>query len=141
MANTVLRPKRRTELTPDVIVTSLFGFRDRAHKFHLNTMVIGAGSYAQHKALDTLYKGIQDLQDDILEQMMGYLNGPINDAGSIDLPNYQGTSEAIALCDEIISFSTQLIEYASANNMPNIENLAQELSGLGAHAKYFLMFK
>lgn len=137
--NTIPRPKQG--LTPDDIMTSLFSFRDRAHKFHLNTMIIGTGSYAQHKALDTLYQGVQEAQDDILEQLMGYLEKPVNGTGTISLPSYKGTDDAKSLCNEIISFAKNLIAYATENDMPNIENLAQELSGLAGHTKYFLMFK
>lgn len=138
---TVPRLVKPQGLTPDGIMHTLFSFRDRAHKFHLNTMVIGVGSHAQHIALDGLYKGIQDQQDTILEQLMGYLAAPINGAGSVSIEPYAGTSDAIALCDEIKTFAKELQNYGTQNDMPNIENLAQELSGLAAHTRYFLMFK
>lgn len=127
--------------TPESIMSSLFTFRNTAHKFHLNSMVIGVGSHAQHIALDGLYKGIQELQDTILEQMMGYLGRPINAVTNTSSPEYRSTDQAISLCDDIHQFSKSLISYATSNDMPNIENVAQELSGLAAHTKYFLMFK
>lgn len=134
--------KRPDTFNEASIMKSFFRFRDVAHKFHLNCFIDGVGSHAEHIALDDLYKGIQKLQDKILEQMMGYLGRPINTVNdSIDAPQYKNKQQAVDLCNEIHSFSKELINYAQSNDMPNIENLAQELSGLAAHTKYFLMFK
>lgn len=129
-------------LTPESIMESLFTFRDIAHKFHLNCFITKIGSFAEHKALDKLYKGLQDLQDSILEEIMGYTMTPANSpVTSIDAPSYTGTSDSISLCNRILDFAKSLQNYARSNSMSNIENLSQELSGLAAQTRYFLMFK
>lgn len=131
-----------TSLTPEAIMQLFFSYRNIAHKFHLNCFINGIGSHAEHIALDGLYKGIQESQDEILEQMMGYTGQPINSPStSANAPKYTGTGDSIKLCTAILSFAKELQSFAKENNMPNIENLAQELSGLAAHTKYFLMFK
>lgn len=131
-----------TSLTPESIMQLLFSYRDIAHKFHLNCFLGGVGSFAEHKALNKLYEGIQDLQDSILEQMMGYLQSSINSSATLSsAPKYNGTQDSIKLCTAIIDFAKELQVYASSSDMPNIENLAQELSGLAAQTRYFLMFK
>lgn len=136
------RPSSASKFSEQDVMKAFFRFRDIAHKFHLNCFVDGVGSHAEHLALDGLYKGIQELQDDILEQMMGYLGKPINTSNDAsDIPQYKGKQQAVDLCNEIQVFAKDLIRYADSNDMPNIENLGQELSGLAAHTKYFLMFK
>lgn len=129
-------------LHPEGIMETLFSFRDRAHKFHLNCFINGIGSHAEHIALDGLYKGIQDKQDSILEQMMGYLMKPINaPSTTTSSPTYRNTQDSITLCTEIMEFARRLQMYANEQRMSNIENIAQELSGLAAETRYFLMFK
>lgn len=131
-----------SSVTPESIMQSLFTFRDTAHKYHLNCFLKGTGSYAEHKALDKLYKGIQEFQDDILEELMGYMGQPINaDTTQVSIPSYTGVDDSVKLCDDIINFCYNLIDFASSRKYSNIENITQELSGLAAQTKYFLMFK
>jgi len=40
--------------------------------------------------------------------------------------------------NDLITFAKQLEEYGEANNMPDIENVAQSLSGEAAQTKYRL---
>jgi hypothetical protein len=47
-----------------------------------------------------------------------------------------GMSEMVV--NDLISFAKQLELFGSANNMPDIENVAQALSGLAAQTKYRL---
>lgn len=131
MAEIFPQSMKKSSLNPQEIMSKLFSFRDAAHKFHLNTL-----SHAQHKALNKLYQGIQDLQDDILEQLIGYSN--IRPDPKIMTPTVFSPDAPDALCSELIKFAGELIRYASENNYHNIENLAQELSGLAAHTRYFL---
>ena len=47
-----------------------------------------------------------------------------------------GVSEGVVA--ELISFAKQLQNYGASNNMPDIENVAQALSGTAAKTKYLL---
>ena len=51
------------KITPKLIKERLFYFSDAAEHFHLETK-----SYAEHKALDILYSGVNEFKDDILEK-------------------------------------------------------------------------
>lgn len=113
-----------TKMSPETIMSRLFYFRDAAHKFHLATR-----SHPQHEALDTLYKGIQDLQDQILEQSLGYTGTTMS----------YDPKDAMLICDQISKFSVDLKNWGENKGYMNVENLAQELSGLSAQVKYFLL--
>lgn len=120
-------------LTPEVIKGKLFSFHDIAHSLHLDTK-----SFAEHSALNTLYEGLEDFKDEILEKLMGYMGGKRIGPVKIDpLPTYSPTA-SITLCREIISFSAQLSEYSKKNNYLDIENIAASLSGLSAQTIYRL---
>lgn len=146
MASLLFKEGSNTEagLSPESIMQTLFTYRDTAHKYHLNcfSRANNTGSHAEHLALDELYKGIQKKQDAILEQIMGYTMRPINSPTTkITAPKYTNTQDSIELCTSIIEFAGRLIDYASKNKFHNIENIAQDLSGLAAETRYFLMFK
>jgi len=44
----------------------------------------------------------------------------------------------IQVATEVIAFAKQLENYGASNNMPDIENIAQSLSGSAAQIKYLL---
>jgi hypothetical protein len=49
-----------------------------------------------------------------------------------------GLGVAEQVVSELISFAKQLENYGASNNMPDIENIAQSLSGEAAKTKYLL---
>jgi DNA-binding ferritin-like protein len=120
------------ELSPDVVATKLTYFELQLHNLHWATR-----SYAEHQALGGLYDKVFDFKDEIVEKIMGYTGtrakigtcAPFKDYGA-------GVSEQVV--SDLISFAKQLENYASANNMPDIENIAQSLSGEAAKTKYLL---
>ena len=69
---------------------------------------------------------------------MGYNNGMRAKIGNPgQLKDYApGVSEAVVA--ELVSFAKQLENYGASNNMPDIENIAQGLSGTAAKTKYLL---
>lgn len=125
--------KKESKLTPEIIQGKLFYFSDAAHKLHLDTK-----SFAQHKALNSLYKGLIEFRDDISETLMGYLDG--KRIGSIkigELPEYSNNA-ANKLAEEIKDFAYELYEYGEEKQFCDIENTAQSLSGLAAKTIYLL---
>lgn len=120
------------ELSPDVIATKLTHFELQLHNLHWATR-----SYAEHMALGGLYDKVFDLKDDIIEKIMGYTgtrakigtHGPLKDYAP-------GVSEGVV--NELQAFAKQLESYGEANGMPDIENIAQGLSGEAAKTKYLL---
>lgn len=112
------------------IFTSLYQLPNKTQYCHHNTT-----SYARHKALDTTYEALSDLKDDIIEKIIGYSGvRPQN----ISLQPLTGYSESmdIQVADEIMAFGKKLEEWAAVKEYCDIENLAQEYSGVGAKLKY-----
>lgn len=120
-------------LTPETIKGKLFSFQLAAHSLHLDTR-----SFAEHKALQKLYEGIDDLKDGILEILMGYQNGKRIGKSKLDeLPTY--SQEAVtALVKEGLSFAYDLEKWAEDKKYCDISNKAQDLSGLFAQTQYML---
>lgn len=89
-------------------------------------------SYSQHKALDRTYKNLNDLADSISEQIIGYSGTRIE---VFNLGNVQAIAAA-DLANMIVNFGKDLQHWAFNKQYANIENLAQEISGVGAELKY-----
>lgn len=123
------------DLKPTEIQSMLFYFHDVAHKFHLNTK-----SFAEHKATDYLYKEMVDIKDGISEKLQGYLDETIGDIEIGKIPKYTDTS-CKKLAKEIMDFAYKLYEWAEEKRYCDIENMAQELSGVGAKFNYLLTLK
>ena len=120
------------EMSPDGIATKLTYFELQLHNLHWATR-----SYAEHQALGGLYDSVFDFKDDIIEKIMGYsgVRAKIGNVGQ--LKDYSpGVSSQVV--GELITFAKQLQNYGASNNMPDIENVAQALSGTAAKTKYLL---
>jgi hypothetical protein len=120
------------ELSPDAVATKLSYFEIQLHNLHWATR-----SFAEHEALGKIYDKVFDLKDEIVEKIMGYTGTRAKTTGVNGLKDYGvGVSEQVV--NELISFAKQLENYGASNNMPDIENIAQSLSGEGAQTKYRL---
>ena len=120
------------ELSPDGIATKLSYFEIQLHNLHWATR-----SFAEHEALGKIYDKVFDLKDEIVEKIMGYTGTRAKTTGVNGLKDYGvGVSEQVM--NELVSFAKQLENYGASNNMPDIENIAQSLSGEAAQTKYRL---
>ena len=119
-------------LSLDTVKAKLNYFELQIHELHWQTK-----SYAEHMALGSLYDKVFDLKDEIVEKIMGY-TGIRTKAMSVDpIKNYSpGLSTQVI--NELLIFAKQLETYAESNNMPDIENIAQSLSGDASRTKYLL---
>ena len=68
---------------------------------------------------------------------MGY-TGIRTKAMPVDLIKNYSSGLSIQIVNELIIFAKQLETYAGSNNMPDIENIAQSLSGEASKTKYLL---
>lgn len=126
--------KAKSSLSPEEIRDRLFYFRDAAHEYHQQTK----GGW-EHDALGKLYDGIADLQDDIPEKIMGYMGGKrLGKLNRIQVPEYSSSADSMKLAKEIIDFAHEVYEWAGSKKFCDVENKAQELSGLGAKTVYRL---
>ena len=120
------------ELSPDSIATKLTYFELQLHNLHWATR-----SYAEHMALGGLYDAVFDLKDEIIEKIMGYTGTRAKIGNPGQLKDYSpGVSTTVV--SELMTFAKQLENYGASNNMPDIENVAQGLSGTAAKTKYLL---
>jgi hypothetical protein len=120
------------ELSPDSIATKLTYFELQLHNLHWATR-----SYAEHMALGGLYDAVFDLKDEIIEKIMGYTGTRAKIGNPGQLKEYSpGVSTGVV--SELMTFAKQLENYGAGNNMPDIENIAQGLSGTAAKTKYLL---
>lgn len=89
-------------------------------------------SYAQHEAFGRIYDALGGLIDGITEKLIGYSS---EDPENLAL----GTITVVSLtelADSIMSTGKKIQDFANAKSYLDIENLAQEVSGVGAQLKF-----
>jgi DNA-binding ferritin-like protein len=121
-----------SSLNLDSIAAKLTHFVDQLHLLHWQTT-----SYAEHQALGGLYDKVFDLKDEIVEKIMGY-SGKRPKAMKHDMLRDYSIGISNSVVSDLISFAKELEEFGEANNMCDIENIAQSLSGEAAKTKYLL---
>lgn len=121
--------KQKNELDLDAIASKLTLFQEQVKLVHWKTT-----SYAEHKALDSLYDFLVEFKDDVIEKLMGYTGQRVSKitVGNIVPQN------SIMIVNELLDFSMQLKEYGDKNNYQDICNLSDSLSGEAAKIKYLL---
>ena len=120
------------ELSLDVIKAKLQFFELQLHELHWQTT-----SLAEHLCLGDAYDKIFDLKDQIVEKIMGY-TGVRTKAMPVDTIKNYGPGIPEMVVSDVILFAKQLESFGRLNNMPDIENIAQSLSGDFAQFKYRL---
>ena len=116
-------------LTLETIASKLTYFQEQVHLLHWQT-----NSYAEHKALGSLYEYIQEFKDDLIEKLMGY----IGRKPAVYKLEPLSTSTSNVVVDELISFAKLLKEYGEMNCYQDVCNLSDSLSGEAAKVKYLL---
>lgn len=99
---------------------------------HYNTT-----GYAEHQALGMAYDAVNDLADDISEKLMGYTGVRISSL----VVGTATVSSASALAEQLKALASRLITFAATKKYEDLENLGQELSGIGAKLKYLSTLK
>ena len=121
-----------SSLSLDSIKAKLNYFELQLHELHWQTR-----GFAEHEALGKIYDRVFDLKDEIVEKIMGYTGTRTKAMPIQQIKDYSpGMSEQVI--GELIRFAKQLEEFGETNNMPDIENIAQSLSGDAAQTKYRL---
>ena len=116
-------------LTLETIASKLTYFQEQIHLLHWQT-----NSYAEHKALGSLYEYIQDFKDELIEKLMGYTGKK----PAVYKLEPLSTSTSNVVVDELISFAKSLKEYGEMNCYQDVCNLSDSLSGEAAKVKYLL---
>lgn len=119
-------------LTLETIAGKLSYFYEQLHLLHFQTT-----SFAEHSALGTIYDKVGDFQDEIVEKIMGYSGRRVR-AYKIDALKDYSTGMPNQVVRELVKFAHDLEEFGEMNNMPDIENIAQSLSGEASQSLYRL---
>ena len=119
-------------LTLDIIKAKLNYFELQIHELHWQTASLG-----EHLALGDLYDTVFNIKDEIVEKIMGYTGIRTKTMKVEEIKNYT-PSLPNAIVKDLISFSKKLEDFGEQNNMPDIENIAQSLSGDAAKILYRL---
>lgn len=121
-----------TEMSLDNIKAKLNFFELQLHELHWQTT-----SLAEHLCLGDAYELVFSIKDEIVEKIQGY-TGTRTKAMSVDtIKNYTIGMPNI-IVGEILIFAKQLENFGDMNGMPDIENIAQSLSGDFAKFRYRL---
>lgn len=121
-----------SSLTLETIAGKLSYFYEQLHLLHFQTT-----SFAEHEALGKIYDKVGDFQDEIVEKIMGYSGKRVR-AYKIDVLKDYTSGMPNQVVRELVTFAKDLEEFGEANNMPDIENVAQSLSGEAAQTIYRL---
>lgn len=119
-------------LSLDSIKAKLNYFELQLHELHWQTK-----SFSEHSALGTVYDKVYELKDEIVEKIMGYTGIRTKAMPVPPIKNWE-VNISNTVVKELIKFSKDLENFGKQNNMPDIENIAQSLSGLGNQTIYRL---
>jgi DNA-binding ferritin-like protein len=120
------------ELNLDSIKAKLNYFELQLHELHWQTR-----GFAEHEALGKIYDKVFDLKDEIVEKIMGYTGTRTKAMPVQQIKDYTpGMAEQVVR--ELKTFAKQLENFGESNDMPDIENIAQGLSGDAAQTLYRL---
>jgi len=128
----MMESKGSSSLTLETIAGKLSYFYEQLHLLHFQTT-----SFAEHEALGKIYDKVGDFQDEIIEKIMGYSGKRVR-AYKIDVLKDYSNGMPNTVVRELVTFAKDLEEFGEANNMPDIENVAQSLSGEAAQTLYRL---
>lgn len=118
------------EMTLESIASKLTYFHIQIHMIHWQTSI-----YAEHMCTGDLYDYVHDFLDNVVEKIMGYTGTkPL----TLKLPPTIGSASAVTVISDLKNYAKDLENFASSNNYPDIENMAQELSGHAAKSLYLL---
>ena len=100
-----LQEQEESEGSPmEELASRLIHSQSQTHIFHLQT-----GSYAEHKALQGYYEGIDDLMDSLIESFQGE-NDIVRNYKSLPMDNYDSKEQVIGYFEELMEMVRRLSE-------------------------------
>jgi DNA-binding ferritin-like protein len=89
-------------------------------------------SFAAHSAFDRTFETLEDLIDEIAEKVIGYTGIPVTQLviGTVT------ASSPMEVGGEIIKVAKKIEDFATKKGYPDLQNVAQSLSGAGAQLQY-----
>lgn len=122
-------------LTFDEIVSNLFYISIALEHCHRQTK-----NEPLHRAFGDAYEEVNNMKDKIIEFIIGYKNGELYENLFLKPIGKYDYVFAKSIAEDICVFANKLTFYAKINKYLAIDNLAQDLSGIGALLKFKLSF-
>lgn len=120
-------------LTFDEIVSNLFYITIALEHCHRQTK-----NEPLHRAFGEAYEEVNDIKDKVIEFTIGYKNGENYENLYLKPIGKYDFVFAKSVAEDICTFSEKLTFFAKLNKYLAIDNLAQDLSGIGALLKFKL---
>lgn len=116
----------------DMIVTALFDTQNLLEHCHRKTV-----NEPKHEALGEAYVSVAASKDAIIEAITALLGRQYNELKLASFSHYSPEMCNIA-AGNILATAVYIQDYAKRMQFPSVENMAQDLHGVGAHLKYLL---
>lgn len=101
--------------------------------YHHNTL-----KHSQHIALGEMHNAFNLIKDDLIEKIMGYTGERYN---QLEIGSLLFTEEGLMeFPSQILALGDRLVNFGKARQFSDIENIGQEINGIGAKLKYLLTF-
>ncbi len=127
----MLGASSNSEMTLESIAGKVTSMKEQAQLLHWRTQI-----YAEHQATGKLYELLEDFKDDVMEKLMGYMNGQRPKSFRIESP-VEGVS-AMQVAMDVCDFASSLKSWSDSKGYMDIGNIADSLSGEAAKIKYLL---
>lgn len=112
------------------MASALMASQTQVHIFHLQTK-----SYAEHKALQDYYDGIDDLVDSLIESYQGQF-GIIDNYQSMPISKYEGKGQLISYFEELMA----MIEKNREDLPSHLQNIVDTIVELITSTLYKIKF-
>lgn len=120
----------------DGIIVMVKKMSEILKQFHHNT-----DSFAEHKAFDDIYTAFEEIEDDIVERIIGYTGDRYNTIPVITNSQPYDFQSTTIVVDALNNLGTELINFAKEFGYFDLENYGQTIHGLGAKLSYLLTLK
>jgi hypothetical protein len=112
------------------MASALMASQTQAHIFHLQTK-----SYAEHKALQKFYEGVDGLMDSLIETYQGQF-GIIENYKSLPISKYEGKEQMVSYFEDLMS----LIEKNREGLPSHLQNIVDTIVELITSTLYKIKF-
>jgi hypothetical protein len=128
--NTMISESVNESAQSDGLIEMLQKLDAKLELFHHNTR-----SFSQHKGFDQIYEEFDAIKDDLIEKIIGYTGERYR---TLQLAISYNDQTGQELVNDFKYTSENISNFAITNNYPDLKNIADSLSGLGAKLNYLL---
>ncbi len=124
-------------MNPDMIMNKFFTLYMAAQFYHWQTT-----SVAQHGMLGEVYDAVGDAKDTIMEYLLG-VQAPtrLTTPPVAETPAPFSDQSVAKMLDDGFQFTIAMMTYADSRGLEELKNLASDLQGVFAKAKYLNTLK